>query len=614
MGMKLAAFLLAPWALLAQGSSGCDNTSAYSPCEMVFDLSGPDAAAHPNPYLSVQLRIEFRSPRQRTLAMPAFWDGGGRMVVRFSPTEAGKWDYHVTSNIAAWNDRAGSFTAAASDAPGFIRPAELRHWAYTERNLPHLWMGATELRFAFLGDADFRAVADARAAQKFNHLRGLAVAEGLGGAYQSADSPSLYWFQRLDQRVRYLNQKGLAADLILASRPAALVKLFPGHEQRLRFARYLAARYAAFNVTWQGVQEFESDPNARSLLQELGNALRDADPYQHPRSSGARITSAPFLDDRWMDFIGYGPGADSSVGAVEHQLYGVPFVNLEFAREDSGAGKSGPQDLDAAAFRHRLWNATMDGQYPTYANTGEGSQYLNSPGARAMTVWFDFFSGARHWEMEPYFDVDGGRALALEDTDYMVYVENPAPVELTVLKHSYEVTWMNPADGSVVKQKKQFNGDHFTGQAPDGSHDWVLRLVRPGQIESMARSYRFESRSNEEDSPALPIQVQEIESTPAKVPFAMEQPAGDISVSKPAAYSATVTRQARATRTMLWLWTGEVTEEGQGYRVLATAQKGEFQPPPGMASSLPATMLLRLYGMNAYGKVYLVNRGCRLIP
>ena len=454
MGMKLAAFLLAPWALLAQGSSGCDNSPAYSPCEMVFDLSGPDAAAHPNPYLSVQLRIEFRSPRQRTLAMPAFWDGGGRMVVRFSPTEAGKWDYHVTSNIAAWNDRAGSFTAAASDAPGFIRPAELRHWAYTERNLPHLWMGATELRFAFLGDADFRAVADARAAQKFNHLRGLAVAEGLGGAYQSADSPSLYWFQRLDQRVRYLNQKGLAADLILASRPAALVKLFPGHEQRLRFARYLAARYAAFNVTWQGVQEFESDPNARSLLQELGNALRDADPYQHPRSSGARITSAPFLDDRWMDFIGYGPGADSSVGAVEHQLYGVPFVNFEFAREDSGAGKSGPQDLDAAAFRHRLWNATMDGQYPTYANTGEGSQYLNSPGARAMTVWFDFFSGTRHWEMEPYFDVDGGRALALEDTDYMVYIEKPGPVELTVVKHSYDVIWMNPADGSVVKQKK----------------------------------------------------------------------------------------------------------------------------------------------------------------
>jgi hypothetical protein len=33
-----------------------------------------------------------------------------------------------------------------------------------------------------------------------------------------------------------------------------------------------------------------------------------------------------------------------------------------------------------------------------------------------------------------------------------------------------------------------------------------------------------------------------------------------------------------------------------------------------MASTLPATMLLRLYGMNANGKVYVVNKGCRLTP
>jgi hypothetical protein len=130
----------------------------------------------------------------------------------------------------------------------------------------------------------------------------------------------------------------------------------------------------------------------------------------------------------------------------------------------------------------------------------------------------------------------------------------------------------------------------------------------------MARSYRFESRSEEEDEPARTIVVQEIEATPAKVPFTLEQPAGDLSNSKPSAYSAAVTRQTHATRSILWLWTGEVTQDGQGYRVLATAPKGEFTPPPGMASSLPATMLLRLYGMNAYGKVYLLSKGCRLTP
>ena len=142
----------------------------------------------------------------------------------------------------------------------------------------------------------------------------------------------------------------------------------------------------------------------------------------------------------------------------------MPFVSLSVGREDSGAGKSGPADVDAATFRHRLWNATMDGQYVTYANTGTGAQYTDSPGAKAMSVWFDILSGTRHWEMEPYFDVDNGRGLALEGVDYLIYIEKPGPLELVVEKHSYDVLWINPANGESVRKK--FSGDHFTWSRP----------------------------------------------------------------------------------------------------------------------------------------------------
>jgi hypothetical protein len=33
-----------------------------------------------------------------------------------------------------------------------------------------------------------------------------------------------------------------------------------------------------------------------------------------------------------------------------------------------------------------------------------------------------------------------------------------------------------------------------------------------------------------------------------------------------------------------------------------------------MAKDLPATLLVRLYGMNANGKVYLLTKGCQLTP
>ena len=523
------------------------------------------------------------------------------MVIRFAPTEAGEWDYRLTSNIPAWEGKTGSFTAAASDAPGFVRAANVHHWAYTERNLPHLWMGASELGFASLDDPAYRAVADARAAQKFNHLRFLMLPSGASGGYSSPDQPDLSWFRKLDERVRYLNQKGVVADLILSAGEGQLTKLFPQPEQRRRFVRFVAGRYAAFNITWQGLQYFEDYPDGRALMKEIGGVLKEMDGYQHPRTSGARITSAPLVEDGWMDYIAYGASNDS-VGAIEHQLYAKPFVNLDLGREDSGAGKPGPNDVDTAAFRRRVWNASMDGQYVTYANTGSGAQYANAAGAKQMTVWFDFMSDTRHWELEPYFDVDGGRAVALEDIEYVVYVEKPGPVELLVEKHGYDVFWVNPIDGETTRLK--FKGDHFTGEPPDKSHDWVLHVVREGRVESMNKSYKFESRE---------IVLQDIEQNTDKVPFQMDQPATvDLTVNMPVSYAAKIKRETRATRSMMWLWTGEVAADGLGYRVLATGPKGTFQVPPGIAKNFPAVMNLRVFGMNANGKVYALDKAVQL--
>jgi Domain of unknown function (DUF5060)/Protein of unknown function (DUF4038) len=569
----------------AQTSTTCNNTPAYSPCELVFELSDRDAAAHPNPYATVELRAEVRSPRNRTTSIPGYWDGGRRMVVRFAPTEGGQWVFRLLSNVAGLNDHTGTFTASDSDAPGFIRAANLHHWSYTERQKPHLWMGATELRFAFMDDAAFHAMADARAAQKFNHLRGWVTGDGADAAYTAPDSPNLEQFRKLDERVRYLSQKGITTDLVLAGGEGTLTKLFPKPEQRRRFVSYAVARYAAMNVTWQVVEYFEDYPDARALLNEIGTALKELDGFQHPRSCGARITSAPLLDDGWMDFAAYG-NTDDNVGAVEHQLYAVPSVNLQIG----GA--------DGAAVRHALWNATMDGQYVTLA---QGATAHDGADAKAMSLWFDVLTGTRHWELEPYFDLDGGRALALEGTEYLAYIEKPGPLEMTVEKHGYDVFWIDPATGETVRKK--FSGDHFTGAPPDQSHDWVLHIVREGTLQSMNREYKFESRE---------IALQELEANPQKIPYDIVSLGEELSLDKSAPYAVKLTRQTRGTRTMMYLWTGEVTADHQGYRVLGTGAQGAMRATSRLAINFPAIVLLRVYGMNANGKVYLLTKAVQL--
>src|SRR5262249_5370484 len=281
--------------------------------------------------------------------------------------------------------------AVDNPALGFIRAANVHHFAYTDdnKNVPHLWMGDNS------GFAD----SGASAKQKYNHIRG-AVLGGPGDAdkiFPKPDTLNPAPLRQLDEQILGLNRRAVSADLVLASGPGALTRLFPTRQDRERFIRYLVARYAAMNITWQGVDAFEEYENGRDLMKEIGLLLKKLDPYQHPRSTGSLTPSAPLLDDGWMDYITY-RSSDDQLGAIEHQLYAAPAVNL-------GTGEA----LNPDALRRRLWNVTMNGQYPGFGNA----------------AWFEFFSQSRHWDLEPYFDVDGGRALALEEVEYIVYLEKP---------------------------------------------------------------------------------------------------------------------------------------------------------------------------------------------
>jgi hypothetical protein len=571
-----SALVLLAFATAAFAQTPCDGTPAYSPCELPFELSPADLAAHPNPYATVELRVEFRSPLFHTFLMPAFWDGGSKMMVRFTPTEAGQWTFKATSNVAAFDGRQGSFNAAASDAPGFVIVANVHHWATekpdpTGHPQPHLWMGTIADRFAFESPWEFERQLGEAAENKFNHFRG-SILGGNGDrarVYLGPDRPNPAFFDELDRRVAEIHKRGITTDLMLASDPNSITALFPDWQARQRFIRYVVARYAPFNITWQGLGEFEDSADGRALLKELGLDLKKLDPYQHPRSSNAKMTSSPLLADGWMDYIIEG-STDDTIGSVEHQFYTVPFVGVTDAQH--------------------LWNATMDGEYPEFRGAN-----LN-----VAKVWFNFMSDTRHWELEPYFEVDGKRALALEDVEYVNYIEHPGPpVEVSVEDHGYDVQWLNPATGESEEQKK-YKGQHFAGQAPDSSHPWVLYIGREGHKESMLKSYKFESR---------PVPVQVIETDVTKMPFAIVAPAGNtLQAGQPAQFSVKLTRENRATREMLYLWSGEVAADGRGFRVLGTGSPGTFVVPASLAENFPAVLSIHLTALNAHGKAYAADR------
>lgn len=578
-------------AAVSAAQTACPSPTANLPCDFTVELTSEEAAQHPKPFETVRLQTEFRTPsKKKTYLIPAFWDGGRRFVLRMGPTEPGSWTYKLTSNLARLNNKEGTLEVAESTLPTHIHNANVHHWQNALLK-QHLWMGETAWRIGLIPRAEFDNLLASRAAQSFTHFRGLILGEArdLAQVWPNGQ-PNPDYFRELDARIFALNQKGLIFDAVLAETPDVLRSFNATWQDRDRFLRYITARYAPFNLTWEIVRKFEGVYDWRPIVKDFGLAIKAQDPYQHPRSTSAEITSSPLTGDQWMNFIA-STAVPDDLGSIEHQFYQLPQVNAI-------------TNPDPDAQRKALWNATMSGQYPQRdVPTDAGSAYWKH--------WFDFFAGTRYWELEPYYDIDGGRALALnrdfdpEDIDpieFIVYVEKPGPVEVRMPRRGYNLRWYNPLNGEFTVLK-DIHTDKWAGEPPSRDHDWVLHISRESRKNSMLSSYRFDSR---------PVPVQEVSST---APYNIVEPAGnELSLSKPINFEARIRRDTRGTRFMQYLWTVEVTAEGQGFRVVGTGAKGTFRLPPDISKKFPAVVLVRVLALNANGKAYATDKVYKLVP
>ncbi|HVV44650.1 MAG TPA: DUF5060 domain-containing protein, partial [Bryobacteraceae bacterium] len=565
---------------VAAAQTVCPPTPEFTPCEIVFNIPSAD------PGKPLDLQAEFRSPHLKTGLAKAFWDGGTRWVIRYTAAEPGTYVWRITSSLPGLGGKQGTFTATPNGRPGWLRAANVHHFAFVDEAdpnhlTPHLWMGAMVPGFASMSLTQWKSLVDMRASQHFNHLGVTLVDEAGAGNFRTPE-----FFRAAEEKLLYANQKGIIVDLAFYGPNGLMNRLLPSHEERQKWFIYALSRLAAYDVTWQGIEGWESYDNGRDLLKEIARYLADLDPYKHTRSTRANSSSGPVVDDGWLRYRSY-QTADDAIGSIGQQIYQYPAVN-NFAGEPA----------DADTFRHRLWNATMNGQYPSTA-------IPNEQAAAEMKIWYEFMQGTRHWELEPYFDVENGRGLALEGVEYIIYVENPGPVTVNIEKHGYDVRWFNPATGESIKEK-DVKSEVFTGEPPDRSHDWVLQISREGEKASMLKSYRFDSREEG-------IQLQQIEGNPEKAPFDVVEPSGqNISLASPPHFSIRLKRESKALKRMTYEWTGEVTVDGRSYRVIGTGASGTFSIPANVASHYPAALHVRIYGMNGLGKVYALDRNYTL--
>ncbi len=482
-----------------------------------------------NPYRELAATATLRRPDGAEWTMPLFWDGGDVWRLRISPDLAGHWSYALASADAGLDGRNGAFRCVESKLHGSIQPMEGHpvHFQYQD-GTPFFFFGDKAWRVfqtdrsKKLDHASAMHHVDVRAKQGFSYMHtelagtgGLTSGGNEGGemfvdAGQEIINPA--FFREADARLRHINDKGIICGMVvLYALGDPYWGSLPDEEARLRFARYVVARYAAFDVVFLVAGEWQYMLDRADMFRAIGREIRKTDPHGrmigiHP-GPGPHISSQEFADDDWMSFGEYAqayfaPDKQEATDAnrdalhrfiLDARRHGKPVVDAEYAYylrdQDFDGIVDKPNSHTRDSFRRASWVIPMAGGCFV---TGFGTTYFG--GRREVGPFFvddprhsdavadldrlhRFFTSLKWWELAPHDELvqaDGGYAYCLGQPGktYVVYVAGARGADLQIEEGGYSVSRFDPRTGRSAETPAPA-GRKLRLDAPD-AQDWVF--------------------------------------------------------------------------------------------------------------------------------------------
>jgi hypothetical protein len=496
----------------------------------MFEKAFEHAGAYENPYKDVTATAALCRPDGKQWTIPLFWDGGAVWRLRISPDLAGQWSYSIRSADAGLDGQRGSFRCVESKLRGGIEPMKGRPLHFQYQDGTPMW---------FFGEKAWRVLqtepakklnhetamhhVDVRAEQGFNYMHTeLAGTGGIeGGGNEGGElfldaageiiNPA--FFQEVDGRLSHINERGLVFGLVLLyAMGNPYWKSLPDDDARLRFARYVVARYAAFHVVFLVTGEWQYMLGDVELFRAIGREIRETDPHGrmigiHPGPSYVGVSSQEYAADDWMSFGEYAqayfaPAGEEANDAHRNELrkflkdarrHGKPVVAAEYAyylRDANGDGRVDKEHSHTReSFRRASWVIPMGGAYFV---TGFGSTYFGGrrePGPflvdnprhqdalADLDRLYKFFTALDWWLLEPRDELvrpDGGYAYCLADVGrtYVVYVAGSRGAELKLPAGEYSAQRYDPRTGERADLPVATSGAMRLA-VPD-MQDWVF--------------------------------------------------------------------------------------------------------------------------------------------
>ncbi|HZB24795.1 MAG TPA: DUF4038 domain-containing protein [Vicinamibacterales bacterium] len=514
----------------------------------VFEAAFTAAAPAVDP-LATRFRVTFRSPSGTAHTVDGFWDGGTTWRVRYSPAEVGGWTYSTAAEPgdAGLHGRTGAFRVTAAqgrtrfDRNGPVRVSRSRTFLEHEDGTPFFWLADTGWNAALLSTPEeWRTYLAERTRQRFTAIQWVATqwraapdGDRLGeAAFTGTDRIAVNhaFFQRLDAKAAELNRAGLLNVPVLlwaiggGSNPAVNPGFSLPEDQAIRLARYMVARWQAYDVVWILPGDGDYRGERAEKWKRIGRAVFGDAPHApvllHP--GGMHWVLDEFRQEPWLDIHGYQSGHGDDDKTLRWMIDGPPakdwrgeplrpFINLEPPYENHVAYQSG-QPISPHAVRravywsllnaptagvtyggHGVWGWDDGTKPPTdHAKSGiplPWRKALRMPGAEQMAHVAALFTSIDFWRLRPAPEVlaeqPGATAVSKFVTaaaypgNDVIVLYTPEPGSLTLkaeaVPEDLEASWFDPRTGRRTRATgtKERGGVRFD---TPGQGDWALLL------------------------------------------------------------------------------------------------------------------------------------------
>jgi hypothetical protein len=494
-------------------------------------------------YADPGVTATFTAPNGTKATVSGFWDGGTTWRIRFAPTSLGTWNYTTSSSDAGLNRQKGSFNcvAPATGNHGFVRsdPNNPGSFVWDDGTRYFMW-GQTyyDVMMNVNANGGWQSAVNGSAGYGMNKIRfhvypqGIYVAGVEDTSYPQVipyagtpaspnrDQLNIPFWQNLDTYVRYLDSKGMVADLIVFDCYQQYgANQFGTSTQDNRFLLYAISRYGAFHhVIWCVANEWEKMLQyglTQSYFDNLGSTIRSSDPWMQngaflrPLSIHSEThLNFPFASSSWPVHVvvQYGTAngtylngdqwgnasavANDGTKPVINDEYG--YIGTSFTVNSVSYPFTQQQD------RATTWGIVTGGGFGSAgdarrAPSGTGNpevsgDWYDAPDYGDISRLVSFFTtkSIPYWQMASQNSVvsSGTRVYCLAKTgqEYVFYAAAGGPFTINLPPGNYHACQFDPTTATetalsdvtgTTSITKEFSLPASNGT---GSNDWVVRL------------------------------------------------------------------------------------------------------------------------------------------